>query len=127
MDGFLRLSAKSKPGLLSADFLSAAGAYLRFGTGAALGVLLPKPITHHSKKVKNSKQMITYVYIRYRKNDVPFLVINKTQQMKKKRLTSPIKTELKRSGTIMLINPVIILTILLFIQNKLHPYKDFPR
>jgi len=49
-----------------------------------LGVLLPKPITHHSKKVKNSKQMITYVYIRYRKNDVPFLVINKTQQMKKK-------------------------------------------
>ena len=64
--------------------------------------------------------MITYVYIRYRKNDVPFLVINKTQQMKKKRLTSPIKTELKRSGTIMLINPVIILTILLFIQNKLH-------
>ena len=70
-------------------------------------MLLPKPITHHSKKVKNSKQMITYVYIRYRKNDVPFLVINKTQQMKK-RLTSPIKTELKRSGTIMLINPVII-------------------
>ena len=92
-----------------------------------MGVLLPKPITHHSKKVKNSKQIITYVYIRYRKNDVPFLVINKTQQMKKKRLTSPIKTELKRSGTIMLINPVIILTILLFIQNKLHPYKDFPR
>ena len=90
-------------------------------------MLLPKQITHHSKKVKNSKQMITYVYIRYRKNDVPFLVINKTQQMKKKRLTSPIKTELKRSGTIMLINPVIILTILLFIQNKLHPYKDFPR
>lgn len=73
-----------------------------------MGVLLPKPITHHGKKVKNSKQMITYVYIRYRKNDVPFLVINKTQQMKKKRLTSPIKTELKRSGTIMLINPVII-------------------
>ena len=71
--------------------------------------------------------MITYVYIRYRKDDVPFLVINKTQQMKKKRLTSPIKTELKRSGTIMLINPVIILTILLFIQNKLHPYNDFPR
>ena len=71
--------------------------------------------------------MITYVYIRYRKNDVPFLVINKTQQMKKKRLTSPIKTELKRSGTIMLINPVIILTKLLFIQNKLHPYKYFSR
>lgn len=60
--------------------------------------------------------MITYVYIRYRKNDVPFLVINKTQQMKKKRLTSPIKTELKRSGTIMLINPVIILTILVVVK-----------
>ncbi len=39
MDGFLRLSAKSKPGLLSADFLSAVGRYLRFGAGAALGSL----------------------------------------------------------------------------------------
>lgn len=39
MDGFLRLSAKSKPSLLSADFLSAAGQYLRFRAGAALGSL----------------------------------------------------------------------------------------
>ena len=91
--------------------------FIKYGIGSALGVLLPKPITHHSKKIKNNKQMITYAYIRYRKKDVSFFLINKTQQMRKKITINPIKTGLKRSGAIKRMNPVIILIIPQFIQD----------